>query len=378
MTIQTLDPNVLEEIKTKIDIADLISRSGLTVVGRGRILTTAEHDSLKIFTDNNSWTWYSQAGRNGKALGGSTIDWYVHHNNCSEGEAIRALQAMLDNMPLPAPVAKRAPVFKAPVKQPADWQRDARNIVEHAQWRLMDDNDAGTRTARAYLDRRGLTPDTWLVFKLGYAPRVAIPGTEGKERAPAISMPWYRAGQLVGVRYRFLEKQGDYKQTALAGSSFSGVLYGGPALATGIAELSTLLICEGEMNACSIWQVSRDTHLDVLSMGSESATITPAMVEHTQKYATVLTWLDQEDYVKRAMEVLPGAYGVKSPGGKDANDLLQAGMLSGFLAMHRFQAAKNRHEQQRLLWDLSDAARLPGGVDDVMASVIADIAKTIK
>lgn len=378
MAIQTLDPNVLEEIKTKIDIADLIARSGLTVVGRGRILTTAEHDSLKIFTDNNSWTWYSQAGRNGKALGGSTIDWYVHHNNCSEGEAIRALQAMLDNMPLPAPATKRAPVFKAPIKQTADWQRDARNIVEHAHWRLMDDKDAGTQAAHAYLDRRGLDPHTWQVFKLGYAPRVAIPGTEGKERAPAISIPWYRAGQLVGVRYRFLEKQGDYKQTALAGSSFAGVLYGGPALATGIAELSTLLICEGEMNACSIWQVARDTHLDVLSMGSESATITPAMVEHASKYATVITWLDQEDYVKRAMEALPGAYGVKSPSGKDANDLLQAGMLGGFLAMHRFQAAKNRHEQQRLLWDLSDAARLPGGVDDVMASVIADIAKTIK
>lgn len=83
----------LERIKTQISIADLIAKSGLTVIGKGHTLTTAEHDSLKIFTNNNSWTWYSQSGQRGKALGGSVIDWYMHTNKCSQRDAIQSLRA---------------------------------------------------------------------------------------------------------------------------------------------------------------------------------------------------------------------------------------------------------------------------------------------
>ncbi len=315
-----------------------------------------------------------------------TADWFIcrqcHPKRGSaieftmwrEGLDFRQAVAMLTNAPTPAPATQRRPAPKPAATQAPDWQRDALNIANHAHWRLRDDTDAGAQAARAYLDSRGLEPQTWIAFRLGYAPRVAIPGTEGKERAPAISMPWYRAGQVVGIRYRFLEKQGDHKQTALAGSQFAGALYGGQALLENIPELSTLLICEGELNGASIWQVAKDSHLDVFSLGSESATITPAMVAHAARYATVITWLDREDYVKKAMATLPGAdRGIKSPNGQDANDLLQAGRLGAFLALHRFQAAQNREQQQRLLWDLSDAAQLWPGADPATLKVIEHI-----
>jgi hypothetical protein len=55
---------------------------------------------------------------------------------------------------------------------------------------------------------------------------------------------------------------------------------------------------------------------------------------------------------------------VASPEGKDANDMLRIGKLGAFLAAVRVRAC-NGHQAHRegLLWDLVDAARLPGGID---------------
>jgi len=290
---------------------------------------------------------------------------------------LRRAVERLTNAPLPLPATKRAPDKKPAEKQPADWHMDAQNIADHAHWRLFDDKDADAQAARNYLEGRGLQSHTWQVFKLGFAPKVSIPGTEGKERAPAIVIPWYRAGRLCAIRYRFLEKQGDHKQTALFGSSFSGVMFGGQVWGNNIPELSTLLICEGELNACSIWQASQYTHLDVLSMGSETATIPPAMIEHANKYANVICWFDKEEIAIKAAELLPNAHPVKSPGGKDANDLLQAGLLGAFLAIHREKACKNNAERERLLWDLCDAACGWYGVDQQTAKVIEQISKLV-
>ena len=154
-------------------------------------------------------------------------------------------------------------------------------------------------------------------------------------------------------------------------------MFGGQALETGIVKLSTLLVCEGEFNCCSSWQAARNTHLDVLSLGSESASITPAIVEHTNKYARLLCWLDKEARARTVAAALPGAHPIKSPNGQDANDLLQAGVLGGFLAKHRLHAARNRLEQERLLADLWDAAQLPGGLDEGTMLVLAEIKKTL-
>ena len=125
----------IERIKTEIPIESLIAQS-FTVTGTGHTLTTEEHDSLKIFTRNNSWAWYSQAGRNGKALGGSVIDWYVHMHQCSAKEAIRALGAMLEGgampiMPRPEPATTARPTAEA--WRAADWQSRARQRLEAGQ-----------------------------------------------------------------------------------------------------------------------------------------------------------------------------------------------------------------------------------------------------
>lgn len=78
--------SIIDHIKTATNLPDLIGQS-FTITGRGRTLTTAEHDSLKIWTDTNTWHWFSQS------IGGDCLDWYQHIHNCTLPDAIDALAA---------------------------------------------------------------------------------------------------------------------------------------------------------------------------------------------------------------------------------------------------------------------------------------------
>src|SRR5690606_22991707 len=112
------------------------------------------------------------------------------------------LQLTGGTMPASAPATPRPerPQPK-PKTQTDEWRQQATELVEESHYRLwMPSGDPGRR----YLLERGLEPHTWQQFDIGYHPSVAVPGTEGKERSPAIVMPWYAGGRLVGVRFRFL------------------------------------------------------------------------------------------------------------------------------------------------------------------------------
>lgn len=295
--------------------------------------------------------------------------------------------AQLTGGALPVVTERRSARRPEPAKQqPADWRRRAERLVTEAQERLWRPE---SKPAWDYLERRALEPHVWLTYGLGYEPEAAIPGTEGKQRAPAIVMPWRSASSGVyAVRLRFLEPQGEHRLTALSGSQFAGKLFGGQALPDfvfmpvpdghrPVERLRTLVICEGEINAMSCHQVASETRLDVLSVGSESADLSPAAVAFAQRYGRVLLWADKAEVAQRLMGALPGSYGVRSPGGKDANDLLRAGLLGGFLSTVRADAARDALELEGLLWDLWDASLLLAGIDTGTAAVIGELAKRL-
>ena len=290
---------------------------------------------------------------------------------------------------LPAPAQQRQPVQRPPAQQPAEWRPKAERVVVAAAERLWA--PAG-EPGRAYLEGRGLEPHTWLTFGLGLVPDAPLPGTKGQRRAPAVVLPWRAAGNLVAVRYRFLEPQHytdleDTERTeklvAEPGSQFAGRLFGGQALLRfGEPDLERapiegqrwLLVCEGEINAMSCWQVAHESGLDVLSLGSETAKLSPAAVAFAGRYGRVLVWADRAEVAQGLMQTLPGAYGVRSPGGQDANDLLRAGKLGGLLALARADAAGGVGELERLLWALRDAADTVAGVDTSTAQVTMSLA----
>jgi hypothetical protein len=268
--------------------------------------------------------------------------------------------------------------------RPAEWARKAAAILQMAQERLLEtDGEPG----QEYLISRGLEPRTWLQFGLGYRPDANVPGTEGKQKAPAICLPWYAGGKLVGVRYRFLEAQDGTKLSAEYGSQFRERLFGGQALpdlvtfanddGKRLESLCDLVIAEGEINAMSIWQVAGDTNLHVLSLGSESAKLSSAMVAFAKRYRNVIIWADRAEVARNLQTAIPSANSITSPNGRDANDLLRDGLLGAVLGMARLRACRNNHECEGLLWDLWDAAQTWLGVDAGTVQVIQKIANSL-
>lgn len=283
-------------------------------------------------------------------------------------------------------VAQRAPAAPAQPErsEPDDqWRAKADSIVAEAQHALFH----ADRDGAEYLERRGLEPGTWRAFGWGFGPGWY---SLTRQLLPAIVIPWYRGGKLMAIRYRFLNppavvvdgKERVEKIVSLQGSKFGGVLYGGQAMEPGAEQTRTLVLCEGEINAASIWQVAHDTRLDVLSVGSESTRLTDAMLAHAAKYKSVVVWMDRREIADKMRQQLPaGTVAVSSPLRKDdqgnvlagpdgkpqkwdANDLLRIGKLGAFLAGVRGKACgDDGAKREGLLWDLVDAARLPLGID---------------
>lgn len=255
------------------------------------------------------------------------INFVMWVDNCNFPEAVAALEG---NMLPSAPAHPIAPAALVVDWRDPRWQYTATWLYQQANRRLLTSPEA--EPGRAYLLGRGIQSDAWRTFRLGFNPAVSIPETQGQSQAPAIAIPWLVRGRVRGIRYRFLKRHQGHKQTAYYGSSFTGVLYGGQALVGSNQKEGALLVVEGELNAVSCWQVSQSTHLDVLSLGSESARLTPAMIAAIKHYRHIIVWLDRMEMVNHKLVQLPGAYGIRSPDGYDANDLLQANLLAGFLA----------------------------------------------
>lgn len=332
------DNQRIERIKRDISIVDLVGQS-YTVIGHGHTLTTAEHDSLKIFTRNNSWTWYSRTGRNGHALGGSVIDWWMLTHNCDNTQAIAALWDLVNGAAVS--IAPSKPPEPAPAKiqrwRAADWQADAHRRLTDAQDCLL--NRPAGQPGRDYLAQRGIKPPTWEAWGLGFAP--AWSAAAGSHM-PAVWLPW-RNRQISALQFRFLTDDKSLRFGQLAGGErflfgLQHLIEAGPDAAPG--RLANLLLVEGEINALSLWQTIEDGRYpaDVVSFGPQ-ANIRNHQVQRlaaaiARRYKRVIVWADEPDAALAGLGALPPALrslAVRSPNGRDANVLLVAGALDDVL-----------------------------------------------
>lgn len=272
---------------------------------------------------------------------------------------------------LEAPVKPISAARKAESNKSAPF--DAKRY-ENALWAAQGDLDA-SETAQAYLRGRGLENSTWIAYGVGLAVKAPLPVTNGEQTAPALMIPWYRAGKLIAVRYRFLEKQTytnadgktlSTKQTSRG--SFRGALFGGQMMPDYVTlpvdqngrcaeQLRTLILCEGEINTMSIWQVANGWRWDVLSLGSESAKLSDGAISLAKRYGRVLVWMDRKE-VARGLKNDLGAFANYSPviDGKehDANDLLKLGKLGEYLREIRRLACDSDEERQRVEYDTQE------------------------
>jgi hypothetical protein len=303
---------------------------------------------------------------------GDAIAYVMWVDNLSFIEACAELDSNLEAI-LALEPEKPISIQSASNDQPVGWDQDkAEKKLRKAQSDLHGNDASG----RNYLLSRGLSPDTWKVFGLGYKADVYLPGTwdsNKKESSypaqPAILIPWFRGGVLRGIRYRFLDKHtyttGDGRESTNKikseyGSDFR-FLYGSQSLTDGDKSDRTLVITEGEFNDMSVWQATHNSGVDTLSIGSETIeALTPSTVDAIRKWGKVIVFVDKETTAEEVSSRLPFATAISSEkgedGGKcDANDMLVSGELAGFITAVRYDACQSDTEKGLLLTQLYSA-----------------------
>lgn len=223
----------------------------------------------------------------------------------------------------PADLSRKVDRFRW---QDSGWQAGAARMVREGMKRLPGSPGAD------YLARRGITAETSQVFALGYEPDLVIRAKQGQawvdveKPGPAIIIPWQVEGVVQAIQYRFTQNsQRRFHQK-----------YGGERVAFGrdlLAGRDVLLVVEGEMNAVSLWQESRDL-VDVVSFGPESNIdkAAPAIRKLSKRYKHVIVWADKRNQSLHALEEIQSlGTALQSPGGLDANDLLCRQQLADFI-----------------------------------------------
>jgi hypothetical protein len=261
-----------------------------------------------------------------------TAQWFFCRQcHASRGDVIEFMQwvegcdfrAALDHLggavQMDAPNAQRqpAPLPKASRLYPP---RDYRPLAVHAIRMLAGDQGA---SGRAYLMGRGLRPATWQAWGLGLH-RCQRRGTGKRwiDLGWGVTLPWVMDGKVTGINCRLLTHAQRYHRLGQVAG-----LFGEHKL----AGRETLICCEGELNALSIWQALNGA-VDVLSFGAEWGVKSPRFRAIAGAYAQVMVWCDRAAVVESVLLKLESAQGLKSPRGLDANDLLRAGLLADFLA----------------------------------------------
>jgi hypothetical protein len=321
-------------LKQRIDLADLIGRDTplVRIAGTrggewaGPCPFCGGQDRLHVQPAYQGGRWFC---RQCAPRGGDAIDYLRRRDRLTFHEALSRL-AVLTPAAQPAyQTTYRGRPQTLAWREPR-WQQAAQAEARQAAWALAHDPDA--EAGRAYLLGRGLIPDAWQAWGLGYAlawhPR-------RKAKLPAITLPWQADAALQAVQYRFILPE-------LAQPERFSQRKGGERLLYGLdlcMGRDTLVLVEGELNAVSLWQVLHG-RVDVLSCGSQEGLAnrrTLRLLESiVEAYRRVFIWLDDLTRAAAAVPAIAPAtgYALWSEGGRDANDRLRDGSLAAWLAAH--------------------------------------------
>lgn len=282
--------------------------------------------------------------------------------NVTMHEAVDILSGGRQYSQLPAPAAtqktRRTDENNA---YNATWRAKVAAEAQDRHYRLAEDN-AGAASARSYLLSRGLSPDTWRAFTVGYQEKT--PATDGR-LLPAISWPiCTQDGSVYGMKFRFTgETETRYIMRKGSRLSDTDALFGAQLLyADATRRYRCLVICEGEINAMSIWQACNLAGVDVVSIGSESTKLPDWAIDYASGYGCVATWpdsLDKSAEVASPLRQLPHVARLRSPlreDGReaDANVCLVDGRLGALVQSVRFQKLPPA-QHESVVWQIWDA-----------------------
>ncbi|HEX9114434.1 MAG TPA: primase-helicase zinc-binding domain-containing protein [Anaerolineae bacterium] len=334
----------LAAIKAAVDLLDLIGRdtelTRLAATGGGEYAGPCPFcggsDRLHVQPHRlGGGRWFCRQCAPGW---GDAIDYVRRRERASLPEALSLLTRWATLSPLPA--RKPAPVrADGPGVAGAEWRREAEREVRRAM-AILNEGPVG-EIGREYLLGRGLRPATWQAWGLGY---LSVWHPKLRAKLPAICLPWQVNGMTQAVQYRFIPQAepGATTNANLAKPDRFSQRKGGQRLLFGLDLVSgghTLVLCEGEINALSLWQVSQTVGCDVVSWGSQGnilrARVASEAARLARDYRHVIVWADEQGVAVDALRWL-GVNGrgvaINSQDGLDANDRLQRGNLAEFMA----------------------------------------------
>lgn len=280
-----------------------------------------------------------QSGRSGCDRGGDLLAYLVERGDVTPQEAGR-IRHSDDSQNTQASSSSGArprrarPVPSGPVRTqagsppPSAWQEQARLFVDYCHEQLF--SKAG-QVALDYLHGRGLNDETIRAWRLGWhdKSRQRTPQRWGLRGKPVwlmrgVTIPWTVQGAVWHVKIRRFEDHNLTEQ----GKKYAQITQGCPTL-YGLDLLtgrSTVVICEGELDAVLLWQAANDL-VDVVAIGTKGAKIALPYLVHMASASTWLVALDNDadaeardwgHFSDRVQRVRPSK-------GNDLTDFYQAG-----------------------------------------------------
>jgi DNA primase len=210
-----------DAMKRSISIVDVIERSGLHVTGTGNVLTTEEHDSIKIWVKTNSYSWFNQGH------GGDIFDWVEHTENVGFLEAGRRLEN-----------GDYRSISLAPPEPPKLIPVLNQNL--HLRY-----NQSLDPQARLWWYEQGITDDGIARFFLG------VCNFHPYWRQTTYTIPVIESGKLLNVRHRLSAPptKNDKYRPEMKGIPAS--LFNADILTP---DLGAVVIVAGEKKAIVLWQ----------------------------------------------------------------------------------------------------------------------------
>jgi len=219
-----------------------------------------------------------------------------------------------------SPVRQKPPspesqmTYEDPEWQERVWQE----VVRCHQLLLSEQGSLG----QAYLQKRGLTRNSWQPALLGMTPHLDGEGRKGW----AISIPWWYRGKVSAINYRFISAHSQrYMRYGYSKYYGDTILY-----APSPKGADTLVITEGELNALSVWQATTYVAISLGSQSFSSRTIA-ALRDYAARYVRCKIWTDEPQGSIALVTALDGR-GEIITANDDANHMLQQGRLQQILA----------------------------------------------
>jgi len=301
----------VDEIREKISLIALAEETGAKFSDAHRLrshcplpLHGGDRSSLAFTIYENGRKWKCHSSCPSDANGGDVISFYMAWKGVDFKTAVQELSEWISSAHLPQPVP--APQPKQWI-QPEQWTIRAERFVSFAEENLRND-----KRAQEYLRiERGLSPETWRAFRLGYNPKniyddPAKWGLDGKKiwLSRGIIIPGFQREKPHYIKIRRPQPDdtlGKYIGKWVERDMNPGIKFGGPRGGRSVMfrlefsdHLPILILTEGEWDAMLLWEHCADL-CDIGTIGGAQAKFSSRYLTLLSQYLAILVVHDDDN-----------------------------------------------------------------------------------